>query len=141
MKSTLSSKNGTLVQKIINEKDDTRDMYGNRYLEIDSPDVPIVGKKYFVWVSHYVGPNSNYDSSEKLRWSDDDERNAALTENGMGGNLDHTIKRFHGWRGTTDDIHISAMGVRTCTEATRTEYQKTVHYKIVFGADECPEKD
>lgn len=142
MKLTLTEKNGTLVQKIINEKNDTGDDgYGDRFLELYSPDVPVVGKKYFVWSRHYVGPNRDRNDDIELRWSDDDIINAELIENGMGGNSNSTIKRFHGWRGTTDDVHIDALGVRTCTEATRTEYQKTVHYKIVFGADECADLD
>jgi hypothetical protein len=59
----------------------------------------------------------------------------------MGGNSDHKIKRYHGWRGTNDDVHIAAKGVRTCLKALRKEYQKTVQYQIVFGTDECPDKD
>ena len=31
---------------------------------------------------------------------------------GIGGNLDPQAKRFHGWRGTTDGISITAHGLR-----------------------------
>ena len=34
------------------------------------------------------------------------------SKNGASGNLDYNIKRFHGWRGTTNNIAVYAMGLR-----------------------------
>lgn len=31
---------------------------------------------------------------------------------GIGGNMDSSIKRYHGWRGTTNDIAVYAHGLR-----------------------------
>ena len=31
---------------------------------------------------------------------------------GIGGNLNPEIKRYHGWRGTTNDMSVTAMGLR-----------------------------
>ena len=38
----------------------------------------------------------------------------AIPDSGEGipGNLNHEIKRYHGWRGTTDNIRCEAMGAR-----------------------------
>ena len=40
--------------------------------------------------------------------------NYGLNENngGIGGNMNHRIKRYHGWRGTTNDNSVTAMGLR-----------------------------
>ena len=136
----IMEKNGQIIEKSIVQMIPMGENYYDReYIEVDAVDLPIVGKKYFVWTGRYVGPNRDHD--EYLRWSNDDEHNKFLIENGMGGNSNHEIKRFHGWRGTTDDNSVSAEGVRTCLAAQRREYQKTVHYKIVFGDDEAADKD
>lgn len=138
----VSRKNGMLIEKIINKKNDTGDMYSHisRYQEYDAPQMPVVGKRYFVWISEYVGPNRNSDCDGHLGWNNDDERNERRISEGMPGNSNPAIKRYHGWRGTNDDISTSADGVRVCIASERTEYQKTVHYKIVFGVDEMADK-
>lgn len=41
-------------------------------------------------------------------WYDISKRHA---EEGYPGNMDYTVKRFHGWRGTTNNISTYAMGV------------------------------
>ena len=35
-----------------------------------------------------------------------------VTQDGISGNMDATQKRFHGWRGTTNIISITAHGLR-----------------------------
>lgn len=37
----------------------------------------------------------------------------AFAEGGYPGNLDHSIKAYHGWRGTTDNVYVEAFGVYT----------------------------
>lgn len=32
-------------------------------------------------------------------------------ESGYPGNMDRSIRKFHGWRGTTNDISVDALGV------------------------------
>lgn len=123
----------TITDKWIVEKDDTGDNYhGNRYVEFGEPELPEIGKTYFVIEKSYVGPNRDRTGRNTwLQWID----NESFIAEGFPGNSNKNIKRFHGWRGTTDDISIYAMGVRECIEVTRKEYQKTVHYRIVFGSD------
>lgn len=41
-------------------------------------------------------------------WWDISKRHA---EEGYPGNMNHTVKCFHGWRGTTNNISTNAMGV------------------------------
>lgn len=63
---------------------------------------------------------------------------------GIGGNLDHTQTRYHGWRGTTDGVERYAHGVRKVTRVVELglnmesgEYE----WKITVGADLHPEWD
>ena len=35
---------------------------------------------------------------------------------GIGGNMNHEIRRYHGWRGTSYDIAVNAYGVRKVTK-------------------------
>lgn len=48
------------------------------------------------------------DLNNGLEWYDISKRHA---EAGYPGNMDHTIKCFHGWRGTYNNISTNAMGV------------------------------
>jgi hypothetical protein len=126
-------KDGQIIEKLIN----TMEPCETAHYEVNDVEMPVVGRKYFCWLSSYVGASDNRDHAEYLRWSDD----AKLIAEGMPGNSNHDIRRFHGWRGTTDDNYVSADGVRVCLSAERTEYQKTVHYKFVFGEDKAADKE
>lgn len=117
------------------------DGYDGGYVEVGAVDMPVVGKKYFVWTREYVGPNRSQRAKKQIRWTDDPETNANLIKNGMGGNSNNFIKKYHGWRGTTDDNAVYACGVRVCLVADRKELKKTVQYKIVFGADEAADHE
>lgn len=61
-----------------------------------------VGDK--VLVLHYCN-ESNHSDEE---WYGISKRYA---EDGYPGNMDHTVKRFHGWRGTYNNISTNACGV------------------------------
>ena len=111
--------------------------YDDRYIECSEPELPEPGKLYFVYTREYVGPNRNIERQQTVKWS----TNRTLLTDGMGGNSNQHIKRFHGWRGTTDDWAIYAHGVRKCTNVIRREFAKTVHYRIEFGADEAAGRD
>ena len=113
------------------DKLDTGDRYANRpsdrYIAVDEPMMPTVGTRYLVYKTTY-----ERDGLSRLHFSDD----AHMVSEGFPGNQNHAICKFHGWRGTTDGREIYAYGVRVCTQVLRREYAKTVHYTIVFGADE-----
>ena len=138
MNNVFYDKRGRLIEKSITEKHDTGDTYrSNRYIELDEPDLPEIGKEYMTWLSHYVGPNRDRNHSEHLRFSNDEQ----MVAEGFPGNSNRNIRRFHGWRGTTDEIHVSATGVRVCEDVLRKEYEKTVHYRITFGPDLTADRD
>ena len=56
---------------------------------------------------------------------------AGVTE-GIGGNQDSAIKRWHGWRGTTNNIYAYAHGLREVLKIT--EF-KNGNYRITLGED------
>ena len=62
---------------------------------------------------------------------------------GIGGNQDYNIKRYHGWRGTTDDISIYAEGLRRVDrvydiKVNSVNGSRTV--KVKLSADLAPDK-
>lgn len=60
------------------------------------------------------------------------------TGDGIGGNMDSSIKRFHGWRGTTNDIALYAHGVRKIIRVGDTdEWGGKTKYTV--GADLHPD--
>ena len=36
----------------------------------------------------------------------------SFSTDGIGGNMDRNIKRYHGWRGTSNDVAIHSYGIR-----------------------------
>ncbi|HIQ83052.1 MAG TPA: hypothetical protein IAA52_08105 [Candidatus Pullichristensenella stercorigallinarum] len=60
------------------------------------------------------------------------------TGDGISGNMDSSIKRFHGWRGTTNDVAQYAHGVRKIIRVGATDEwgEKT---KYTVGADLHPD--
>lgn len=57
---------------------------------------------------------------------------------GWGGNMNSEIKRFHGWRGTTNNISAEALGIRRIEKVT--EY-KNGSVRILMSEDLHPELD
>jgi len=55
---------------------------------------------------------------------------------GIGGNTNHEIKRYHGWRGTTNGTATYAHGLRTVIASRET--RKTI--TITLGADEASDR-
>jgi len=110
---------------IINEKWDSGETYSilPRFMEMDKPELPNVGTTYLV----YEIDNGDH----TVKWTDDE----LMVNEGFPGNSDHSIRRFHGWRGTTDNCSVHAMGVRRCLSVIRKEFRKTVRYHIKFGQD------
>ena len=108
-----------------------KDFWGGEYYESDPPKMPQVNDTYFVWEREYVGPNKEKYFKE-IAFSIDRD----LIENGMGGNMNPNIKSHHGWRGTTDDVCVTALGVRKCLESSVKQFKTSTHYRIRFGTDQ-----
>jgi hypothetical protein len=60
---------------------------------------------------------------------------------GMPGNLDHTVKATHGWRGTTNDVATYAHGIRKITKVSPVTIDADSGYKITVGPDLYPDKE
>lgn len=56
---------------------------------------------------------------------------------GIGGNSDPNIKRYHGWRGTTCDLSVSAHGLR---KITKIRTLKNGRVAVTVGKDLLPEE-
>lgn len=108
-----------------------------RFIEMDAPELPEPGKDYLVYMRSDVGPNLHEREPDMIRWNDDPE----MLERGFPGNSNPSIRRFHGWRGTTDDTHIEALGVRKCLDVKRKEFEKSVRYHLLFGADQVKDQE
>lgn len=57
---------------------------------------------------------------------------------GATGNADPSIRRFHGWRGTTNDISVTALGLRRIEKITPC---KNGNFWITLSADLKPDED
>ena len=56
---------------------------------------------------------------------------------GIGGNMDSSIKRLHGWRGTTNNRSLTACGVHTITNARPLKTKDAV--RLTLGPDLYPD--
>lgn len=69
----------------------------------------------------------------------------AILDDGHGipGNLNADICRYHGWRGTTDDVSIHAHGCRAIIRITDEDYDKDCrrYRKLTVGPDLKPNED
>ena len=63
---------------------------------------------------------------------------------GIGGNLDSSVKRYHGWRGTTNDVSIHALGCRKILAISDYNYddkQGDFYRTVTVGKDIKPEAE
>lgn len=76
--------------------------------------------KYTIIVDEHEAISEGYKAGDKVLVLQKEDLNdgsewyavsKAFAETGYPGNLDHTEFRFHGWRGTTNNISTYAMGV------------------------------
>jgi len=58
------------------------------------------------------------------------------TESGWGGNMDAGIKRYHGWRGTTNNRYREALGVRRVLEV---KHFKNGKFAVTLSEDLHPD--
>lgn len=85
-----------------------------------------------ILISHTdVSPNA-------LRRGTTDRYSLSFSTDGIGGNSNSDIKRFHGWRGTTNDTSCYAHGLR---EIVKIRTLKNGHVAVTVGPDICPDKD
>lgn len=82
-----------------------------------------VGKVYAVAERHNI-----LDSAKGYIFKD--------PESGFGGNMDNHIKRYHGWRGTTNNWTKEAVGVRKVISITT---QKNGLYRVKLSDDLHPD--
>lgn len=62
---------------------------------------------------------------------------------GIGGNIDSNIKKYHGWRGTTNNIGIYAHGLRKVIRASELMQDSDGDYfqKVTVGKDLKPDEE
>lgn len=58
-------------------------------------------------------------------------------DSGVPGNMDRNVRRYHGWRGTTNDISVDACGVHVVTDI---QIYKNGNFKITLGPDLKPDE-
>jgi len=93
--------------------------------------LPMIGSTYMVATDEYVGPNGDKPSSLSYR-EDNGE--------GWAGNMDASDRRYHGWRGTTDDWSVQGRGIRKVLSAT-VSGKRSKLVRIVFGRDLKKDED
>ena len=65
------------------------------------------------------------------------------TTSGIGGNLNSSIKRYHGWRGTSHDISTDAYGLREilAVEVLKGDVCEGLTLRVTLSKDLHPEWD
>lgn len=65
------------------------------------------------------------------------------TTSGIGGNLDTSIKRYHGWRGTSNDYSTTAYGLREilAVEVLKDDVYDGRTLRVTLSKDLHPEWD
>ena len=91
---------------------------------------PRVDGKYLLVMFSYVGPNRKpKDTEDQLVFVND----VQCLEEGWPGNSDHNIRKFYGWRGTTDDTSVHAYGLAICKSVTVKSFQSSGRYTFEFS--------
>ena len=95
--------------------------------------------KYTIIVDEYEAISEGYKAGDKVLVLQKEDLNdgfewyaisKAFAETGYPGNLDHNEFRFHGWRGTTNNIAVTACGVY---EIKKVEMRDDYKAKITIG--------
>lgn len=95
--------------------------------------------KYTIIVDEYEAISEGYKAGDKVLVLQKEDLNdgfewyaisKAFAEIGYPGNLDHTEFRFHGWRGTTNNIAVTACGVY---EIKKVEMRDDYKAKVTIG--------
>ena len=92
-------------------------------------DAPKVGKEYILVSKENIMTGSEY-------WK------LVPDNGGIPGNLDSSIRRYHGWRGTTSNISCYAHGVRRVEEVRSEKItEHGIVYKVKLSGDLKPDED
>lgn len=95
--------------------------------------------KYTIIVDEYEAISEGYKAGDKVLVLQKEDLNDGFewyilsktyAATGYPGNLDHTEFRFHGWRGTTNNIAVTACGVY---EIKKVEMRDDYKAKITIG--------
>ena len=62
-----------------------------------------------------------------------------IAPDGIGGNMDGNYKRYHGWRGTTNNISITAHGLRKVIKVRDSSSDYDVYQTVTVGPDLHPD--
>jgi len=144
MKTTHSYlKNGTV--KIVVRSTEKHSEYGR----IDEYDVDEYAEKFVVgettcfieWDN--VSPNAlrSNENFKKIQPSHEYDKNGKKIPNilGIRGNSNGDIRRFHGWRGTTSDQFLYAIGLRTVL--SNTKLKRGYGFSIILSNDLAADQD
>ena len=89
-----------------------------------------VGTRRTLVSAEDVSPNAMRGYGERTRWH--------LVEGPVGGNSNSNIRRYHGWRGTSNDWSTTAHGER---KVLRIRTLKCGDVAVTFGPDLRPDDD
>lgn len=91
-----------------------------------------IGAEVMLYSTEDVSPNS-------LRAGGSKETFSLMFDapDGIGGNMDHSITHYHGWRGTTSGIETYAYGLRKITQIRQL---KNGTVSVTVGKDLHPEE-
>ena len=80
-------------------------------------------------------------SRENVMSGGKEEFSIVKDQDGIRGNADSSIKRYHGWRGTTNDVTLYAHGLRKIAKVESVDLGANYGYKITVGKDLYPDWD
>ena len=92
-----------------------------------------IGAKVMLVSTENVSPDAL-----RAGWAKEDFSVIFDVENGIGGNMNNEITRYHGWRGTTSDIQTYAYGLR---EITKIRELKNGKVAVTVGPDLYPKEE
>ena|SRR3989304_8180648 len=99
--------------------------------EYDSAPTGIrVGAEFVVGSRRSVSPNAIRSGQQPI--------NYFLSAGPIGGNSDPQITRYHGWRGTTNDVHVEALGLRRVKTVRKL---RNGDFSVTFGQDLLPNEE
>ena len=115
----------------------SRPFYVDKYEVDEYVDRFVIGETTCFYTCCDVSPNAirNNDDEEIVYPSYEYDNNGNQTPNieGIRGNSNREIRRYHGWRGTTSDNYVTAIGMRTVL--SKTKFKRGYGYSIVLSAD------
>lgn len=117
---------------LVEMRDQIERMSTGEFCTVESAEpVGNVGDEMCVGISDDVSPNACRSGIVRQFLLTTDNRG------GFSGNSDRSIRRLHGWRGTTNDSSVTAHGWRRIEESA--PLKRGRGWRTVFSADLLPE--